>query len=231
MLKLNEIHTYYGESHILQGVTLEIPAGSVVALLGRNGMGKTTTIYSISGLNEPKVGEIFFKGKNIVGQAPHRIARMGMALVPQGRRLFPSLTVQENLTIGQRTDNNWNYHLEDIYKLFPALKDRARHKGTHLSGGEQQMVSIGRALLTNPELLLMDEPFEGLAPAIINNMSENLLEIKKSGLSILLVEQNIPVALRLADYVYIMSKGKIAYGGTSDQFTKDYKALKGFFLL
>lgn len=212
MLELVNIHTYYGESHVLNGVSLEVADGSIVAVLGRNGMGKTTTIHSIMGLTPPKSGEVRFGGKNIAGASPHVIARMGVGLVPQGRRIFPSLTIRENLMIGARnTKSRQDWNLEKVYQYFPILKERDNQRGNHLSGGEQQILSIGRALMTNPSLLLMDEPSEGLAPLIVNEIGQIIRDLKKSGLSILLVEQNLEVALGLADYVYIMSKGTVVY--------------------
>lgn len=219
MLQLDEIHTYYGDSHILQGVTMEVPQGSITTLLGRNGMGKTTTIHSIIGLIPPKKGKIKFKGVDITGLPAYQIAQMGIALVPQGRRIFRSLTVKENLIMGWRRgkEGKLENDLERIYDLFPILKERSQQSGQHLSGGEQQMLAIGRALMTNPELILMDEPFEGLAPTIIKDIHRKIFELKNSGLSILLVEQNIHMALKLADYVYIMNKGRIIYEGTINQ--------------
>lgn len=216
MLRLDDVHTYYGESHILQGVNMKVSQGSIAALLGRNGMGKTTTINTINGFKHPAAGVIVFKGRNIGTLPSHQIAQMGMALVPQGRRIFPSLTVKENLTIGSRNHRHTrhNYNLESIYELFPVLKSRSKHLGNQLSGGEQQMLAIGRALMTNPDFLLMDEPFEGLAPAIVKEIGRKIHELKKTGLSILLVEQNVRVALSLADYIYIMNKGKVIFGGT-----------------
>jgi branched-chain amino acid transport system ATP-binding protein len=211
MLSLKDIHTYYGNSHILQGINLEIPKKSAVALLGRNGMGKTTTIHSIMGLTPPKKGQITFRGMNILNLQPFQIAKLGIALIPQGRRIFNSLTVKENLAIAQRKVSSGKYNLESIFYLFPILKEKSKQYGGHLSGGQQQMLAIARALLTNPECILMDEPFEGLAPTIVKDISQKILELKKSGLSILLVEQNIEVALRIADYVYIINKGKITY--------------------
>lgn len=220
MLKLREVHTHYGNSHILHGINLDVPGGSLVVLLGRNGMGKTTAIRSIIGFNRPTRGKIFFKDTDITGLPAYRIAGMGMALVPQGKRLFRSLTVEENLTIGVRRESRQKsrYHPNDIYSLFPVLKERARHRGEQLSGGEQQMLALGRALLTNPDMILMDEPFEGLAPAIIKDICRVIGNLKNDGLSILLVEQNIQAALRLADHVYIISKGKVACEGKATRF-------------
>ena len=211
MLTLNNIHTYYGDSHILQGVTLEVNKGEAVALLGRNGVGKTTTISSIIGFEPPRRGEILLRGNNIVGKPPHKIAQSGVGLVPQGRGIFPTLTVRENLTMAARA-GDWT--LEKMLSLFPNLKERLNNYGRQLSGGEQQMLAIARALMTNPELLLLDEPSEGLAPLIVQEIGRIVTELKTSGLSILLVEQNLSMALNIVDRVYVMSKGVIAYEGT-----------------
>ena len=217
MLKLADVHTYYGESYILKGISLEVKEGSVVALLGRNGMGKTTTIRSIIGFTPPRRGVIRFKEKNIVGAPPHRIAQMGIGLVPQGRRIFPSLSVEENLTMTARGGGRAGaWTLDRVYSLFPILKERAKYKGNLLSGGEQQMLTIARALMTNPDLLLMDEPSEGLAPIIVQEVGRIIVQLKESGFSILLVEQNLPMALRVADYVYVISKGAIVYQSTPE---------------
>ncbi|TGE32135.1 ABC transporter ATP-binding protein [Desulfosporosinus sp. Sb-LF] len=219
MLRLNDVHAHYGESHILQGVSLKVEKGSVVALLGRNGMGKTTTIHAIIGFNPPTSGKIIFKGTKINTLPSYKIAQMGMALVPQGRRIFRSLTVKENLVLGySKKKTKKRYTLDRIYELFPVLQERANQQGKNLSGGEQQMLAIARALMTEPEMILMDEPFEGLAPAIIKNIGLRIHELKNSGLSILIVEQNIRFAAKIADYLYVMNKGEIVYGGTPTQF-------------
>ncbi len=217
MLQLCDVHTYYGESHVLQGVSMEVKKGGIVALLGRNGMGKTTTINTIIGFKQPASGSIIFKGRHIETLPAYEIARMGMALVPQGRRVFPSLTVKENLTIGWRhvSGSADSYNLDKIFDLFPLLKNRSKHLGNQLSGGEQQMLAIGRCLMTNPDFLLLDEPFEGLAPAVVKEISFKINELKNSGLSILLVEQNVRIACRLADFIYVMNKGKIIFGGNA----------------
>jgi len=217
VLELVDIHTYYGESYILQGVSLKVEQGRAVALLGRNGMGKTTSIRSIIGFTPPRHGEVRFKEKNVASWPSHRRARMGMALCPQGRRIFPSLSVEENLTIASRSrarskDRAWN--LDRVYDKYPVLKERAKLKGTSLSGGEQQMLAIGRGLMTNPDLFMLDEPSEGLAPMLVRDIGNIITELKETGLSILLVEQNITMALSVADYVYAISKGKIVYEGT-----------------
>lgn len=214
MLQLLQIHTFYGESHVLQGVNLHVKEGQIVALLGRNGMGKTTTINTIMGFKKPSSGTILFRGTNITGLPSYQISQRGIAVVPQGRRLFPSLTVMENLTIGWRKSRRGHYNLKNIYELFPILEARSKHRGHQLSGGEQQMLAIGRSLMTNPDFLLMDEPFEGLAPAVVNEIGQKIIDLKGFGLSMLLVEQNVQVAASIADHIYIMNKGKIVYGGS-----------------
>jgi branched-chain amino acid transport system ATP-binding protein len=212
MLKLVDVHTYYGESYVLQGISLEVRKGTIVALLGRNGMGKTTTINSIIGFTPTRRGEIYFKDENITGFPPYQIAQMGIGLIPQGRHIFPSLSVEENLTVSARGIGRLEaWSLDKVYSLFPILKERARCRGHLLSGGEQQMLAIGRALMTNPELLLMDEPSEGLAPIILREIRNIIGRLKRSGFSILLVEQNLPIVLALSDYIYILSKGTIVY--------------------
>lgn len=218
MLQLDDVHTFYRQSYILQSVSLEVKRGSVVALLGRNGVGKTTTIRSIIGLTPPRRGRIYYKGKNIAGLQPYKIARMGIGLIPQGRQIFPSLSVEENLTMaahGGQKSGAWT--LDRVYSLFPILKERGKYKGNLLSGGEQQMLTIARALMTNPEFLLMDEPSEGLAPIIVKEVSQIVRQLKENDFSILLVEQNLDMALGLADDVYIMSKGQIVYQSTAEE--------------
>jgi branched-chain amino acid transport system ATP-binding protein len=221
MLELQDVHSYYGTSYILQGVTFSVPKGKCVALLGRNGAGKTTTIHTIAGLHKSKRGSIRFKDQQLQSLSPHQISRLGIGLVPQGRRIFPSLTVKENLTMPARkrkaNDGSINWDLEKIYELFPVLKEREKNLGTQLSGGQQQMLAIGRALMTNPEFLLMDEPSEGLAPVIIDQVGEIVIKLKETGLSILMVEQNIALACKAADEVLIMNKGKIVWHGTPDR--------------
>jgi len=214
MLKLHDIHTYYGDSHILQGVSLDVQAEEAVALLGRNGVGKTTTINSIIGFEPPRRGEITLEGKNITGLSSHEIAQRGVGLVPQGRGIFPTLTVKENLTIAARNDQEDGWTLDRLLPLFPNLRDRMRNYGRQLSGGEQQMLAMARALMTNPKLLLLDEPSEGLAPLIVKEIGNIVQEVKKSGMSILLVEQNLSMALEVVDRVYVMSKGRIEFEGT-----------------
>jgi branched-chain amino acid transport system ATP-binding protein len=213
MLKLRDIHTYYGDSHILQGVSLDVREEEAVALLGRNGVGKTTTISSIIGFEPPRRGEITLDGKQINGLPSYEIAQRGVGLVPQGRGIFPTLTVKENLTIAARNAHNGGWTLERLLPLFPNLRDRMGNYGRQLSGGEQQMLAIARALMTNPRLLLLDEPSEGLAPLIVKKIGSIVQEVKKSGMSILLVEQNLSMALEVVDRVYVMSKGRIEFEG------------------
>jgi len=210
MLELTDIHTYYGDSYVLQGVSLKVERGSVVALLGRNGMGKTTTIHSIMGFTPPRRGTIRFEGHDLTHLQSQRIARLGIGLVPQGRRIFASLTVEENLTMAARIGSSTSpWTLDRVYDLFPVLQERAKTGATLLSGGEQSLLNIARALMTNPELLLMDEPSEGLSPMMVNMVGKIISQLKEQGLSILLVEQNLPLALKLSDYLYIMGKGVI----------------------
>jgi len=230
MLKLTDVETYYWESYILRGISMEVPHGAVVALLGRNGMGKTTAIRSIVGLTPPRRGKIMLKEKDITGLPPHKIARMGVGLVPQGRHIFPSLTVEENLTASAREvvqPGAWT--LDRVYSFFPVLKQRAKYRGNLLSGGEQQMLAIGRALMTNPDLLLMDEPSEGLAPVMVLELGRIIEQLKESRFSILLVEQNVTMALTIADYVYIINRGEIVFEAKPEAL-RDNEELKNRYL-
>ena len=211
MLDVEGIHTYYGDSHVLHGVSLRVGAGEAVALLGRNGAGKTTAIRSIVGFTPPRAGRVLLDGRPIQGWPAHRIARSGLALVPQGRRIFSPLSVRENLLLGARPPG---FTLERVFALFPRLREREQQPGGTLSGGEQQMLAIGRALLTNGRLILLDEPSEGLSPLIVREIGRILLALKAERLSLLLVEQNYHLALRVADRVYVMNKGQIVYEGT-----------------
>lgn len=228
MLEVEELHSYYGASHVLQGVTLRVPDGSVVGLMGRNGMGKTTLVRSIMGTSPPSVrgGSVRFGGEELVGRAPHAIARLGLGLVPQGRRVFPSLSVLENLSIAARPprgngDGRVVWDLEMVCELFPRLEERRSQRAGQLSGGERQMLAIGRALMTNPELVLMDEPSEGLAPLLVQQLCEQISALKETGVSILLVEQNLGLALAVADEIYIISRGQIVYHGTPAELDAD----------
>jgi len=214
MLKIVDIHTYYGDSYVLQGISLEVAKGTVVALLGRNGVGKTTLIRSIVGFTPARRGQILFNDRDITHMAAYKIVRMQIGLVPQGRRIFPSLTVTENLAIASRGTGVRSWNLEKIFTLFPRLKERVNNSGNQLSGGEQQMLAIARALISNPVFLLMDEPTEGLAPVLVREVGDVILRLKKEGLSIFLVEQNLSFARKFADYTHVMSKGKIVYSST-----------------
>jgi len=214
MLKIVDIHTYYGDSYVLQGISLEVGEKTVVALLGRNGVGKTTLIRSIVGFTPPRRGQILFNGTDITHVSAYKIIRMQMGLVPQGRRIFPSLTVKENLAIAARSAAGQTWNFERVFALFPRLKERGHHRGNELSGGEQQMLAVARALISNPVFLLMDEPTEGLAPVLVREVGDAIRRLKAEGLSIFLVEQNLSFAMKFADYTHVMSKGKIVHSST-----------------
>ena len=213
-LAVRDLHAYYGESHVLQGVSLDVGEGESVALLGRNGAGKTTTINAIVGFMRPRGGTVRVGSRDVTGKAPHQVAAAGVALVPQGRRVFADLTVRENLTIAARS-NGGGWDLARVLALFPSLERRLANRGDELSGGEQQMVAIGRALLRDPALLLLDEPSEGLAPKLVTEVGDALVRLRESGLSLLLVEQNLALATRVAQRVYVMNKGTIVFSGTT----------------
>ncbi len=217
MIEVRDLHTYRGINYVLQGVSLTIRDGACTVLLGRNGMGKTTLVHTIMGLIRPRSGGITLGTENLVGQPPFQIARRGVALIPQGRRIFPSLTVEENLTLGAR-GGAWT--LDRVYDLFGNLKERRRNRGGQLSGGEQQMLAIGRALLTNPSLLLMDEPSEGLAPVIVEQIGGIIAGLRRDGLSIFLVEQNYGLATDAADLIYILSNGRVVWQGTASELDR-----------
>ncbi len=209
VLEVEDVHTYYGESHVLQGISLAVAVGEVLTILGRNGAGKTTLVRSVIGFTPPRRGRVRFKGREITHWPPYRMVEAGMALVPQGRRVFPSLTVQENLEVARGGNGRWT--LARVHALFPRLAERAGNRANKLSGGEQQMLAIGRALMTNPDLLLLDEPTEGLAPLLVREVGRVIGELKREGLSILLVEQNLPLALSVADRALILSRGQIVH--------------------
>ena len=211
ILEVQDIHTYYGDSYVLQGLSLKIEEGQILGLLGRNGVGKTTLVNSIVGFIPPRRGKILFKGVDITQISSFETVRMGMGLVPQGRRVFPSLSVQENLRVAGRNVGRHRWNLEQVFALFPRLKERRAQRAKTLSGGEQQMLAIGRALMTNPDCLIMDEPSEGLAPIVIQGVWEAVGKLKEEGLSILLVEQNAFLAIKLVDYVHVLSKGRVVY--------------------
>jgi branched-chain amino acid transport system ATP-binding protein len=219
MLTLDAIHTYYGDSHILQGVSLDVSAGELVCILGRNGAGKTTTIRSIIGFNRPRAGRIVFDGTDVSRLPPHAMATSGVGLVPQGRRIFAPLSVRENLVFAYRKGGPWT--LDRVYQLFPILRDRQHHMGNALSGGEQQMLAIARALLMNPRLLLLDEPSEGLAPMLVREIGRVIGELKSSGIAMLLAEQNLALALSVADRCYVLNKGQVVYTATAEAIRQD----------
>jgi len=219
VLEVEDVHTYYGVSHVLQGVSLRVGEGEALGILGRNGMGKTTLIRSIIGFTPPRRGVVRLRGDDITRWPPYRMVAAGLALVPQGRRVFPSLTVRENLDVARRASGRWT--LERVEALFPRLAERARSRAGSLSGGEQQMLAIGRALMTDPRLLLLDEPTEGLAPLLVREVGRVLGELRRAGLSILLVEQNLPLALSVVDRVHILSRGQIVHSARPDELAAD----------
>lgn len=229
MLEINDIHTYYGASHILRGVSLEVKEGEVVCLLGRNGAGKSTTMRSIMGLTPPRRGSIYFKGKRISGVKPYLIARKGIGYVPDDRRVYADLTVRDNLEIVQINRGEasiWN--IQSVFEIFPDLKQIEARKAGFLSGGEQQMLTIARALMTNPEFLLLDEPTEGLAPLVVKALEEQIVAVKNMGITVFLAEQNQQVALRLSDRGYIIDNGAIQYEGTIADLEKDEEIRKKY---
>jgi branched-chain amino acid transport system ATP-binding protein len=219
ILELHALDTYYGLAHVLHGLSLTVDAGEVVALLGRNGAGKTTTLRSITGLTPPRAGRVIFKGEDLAGHAPHVIARSGIALVPETRGIFSYLTARENLDIARRPGSPWTR--ESTLERFPKLRDVLDRKGRFLSGGEQQMLAIARALMTGPELLLLDEPSQGLAPLVVDAVMSTIRDLKTERVSMLLVEQNADLALRLADRVYVIDHGTVVFEGTPETLRAD----------
>jgi branched-chain amino acid transport system ATP-binding protein len=232
MLLVDDIHTYYGESYILQGLSLKVDVASVVALVGRNGMGKTTTMRSINGFTPPRQGKVYFRGEDITSLPAYQICRKGLSLVPQGRRIFPSLTVRENLMLAARhTKREQAWDLERVVSFFPRLKERVNNRGNQLSGGEQQMLSIGRALISNPDFMLMDEPSEGLAPLVIRDIGRIIQQLKEAGFSILLAEQNLPLVLSVADHIYVVNKGIVVFEGTAEELQKNEEVKREYLAL
>ncbi|QHJ00839.1 ATP-binding cassette domain-containing protein [Xylophilus rhododendri] len=221
ILEVQALHAHYGKSHVLQGVSLRVGQAELVTLLGRNGAGKSTTLKSIAGAVTPSGGQVRFQGRDIAGQPAHRIAAQGICLVPENRGIFKLLTVEENLLLGRRRESPWQ--LDDIYRIFPRLKERRRNGGANLSGGEQQMLAIGRALMNHPRLLILDEPVEGLAPVIVEEIVAQLKTIKAAGVAILLVEQNLEVCVQLADRHYIVEQGRVVHEAGNAAFIADHE--------
>ena len=222
ILAVEDVYTSYGLSQVLFGVSLEVAAGECVCLLGRNGVGKTTTMRSIMGLTPPRQGRVMWKGRDVAGRQPYQIADLGIGFVPEDRRIFADLTVWENLDVATRSRggaSTWN--LERVFDLFPKLRELVDRQGGFLSGGEQQMLTIARTLMGNPDLLLLDEPSEGLAPLVVDHLKEQIARLKQDGLTILLAEQNVDFCLDLADRVYVLEKGHIRYQGTAGAFRED----------
>jgi branched-chain amino acid transport system ATP-binding protein len=232
MLELDNVHAFYGQSHILHGVSLMVRSGEVVCLLGRNGAGKTTTVLTVMGYLQPRPGRIRYNDRDVVGLPPHAVARLGFGFVPQERGIFPSLTVRENLTVfarsGSDRDGTRGWTLARIFNVFPVLYARERNLGFQLSGGEQQMLSIARALMLNPAILLLDEPSEGLAPMIVQQIVNVLDRLRSEGLAILLVEQNLRTALAVGDRHYVMNKGEICFTGSSSEFDVNDYVLRNY---
>jgi branched-chain amino acid transport system ATP-binding protein len=237
LLTISEIHTYYGDSYVLQGVSLALGKGRIAAILGRNGMGKTTLIRSVAGLTPPRTGEIIYRGRSLRGQPPYAIAQDGIAIVPQGRRIFRSLTVRENLLLPtsvlarsrrppaeRPTGHRWD--LDEVLEEFPQLAERLHQPGGALSGGEQQMLAIGRALMAHPELILMDEPSEGLAPRLVLQVQGIMRRLRERGHAILLVEQNLELAMSVADQVYVLSSGRFVFQGTAAALANEPQVLE-----
>jgi branched-chain amino acid transport system ATP-binding protein len=225
MLQVKNINTFYGKSHILHGISLDVNRGELVSLLGRNGAGKTTTLRSIIGLTSPRSGNILYEGADITEKKPFEICRAGIGYVPEDRRIFATLTVVENLNIAIQKGRQQQWDHERIFALFPNLAERKNHRGKELSGGEQQMLSIARALMGNPSLLLLDEPTEGLAPLVIEELIHVVGRIKNEGVTVLLVEQNVESTFKVADRHYILEQGKVVYSGSNDELMKDKEVM------
>ena len=229
MLRIDGLHTYYGHGHILQGVDLEVPPGRIAAVLGRNGVGKTTTLRSIIGLASPRSGRILLGDQDVAGWPPHLIVRVGVGYVPEGRMIFPDLTVVENIQVAQRVPaKQWS--MERLFTLFPSLAERRRNKGSQLSGGEQQMLAVARALVADPKVMLLDEPSQGLAPLVVEELTRLIARLRDEGVSLLLVEQNFKLAEAVADVVYVMVKGKMVYHAPLERFRAEREDVKAKYL-
>ncbi len=232
LLEVKDLNTYYGASHVLQGISLDVDSEEIVCLLGRNGMGKSTALKSIMGLVKPRSGQVIFRGKDVAGYPPYKVAKAGIGYVPEERRIFPNLSVLENLNMGVKAgkvgkDNGWG--LDRIFEHFPLLKMRSNSKGSHLSGGEQQMLAIGRTLMGNPDVLMVDEPTEGLSPILVKEVRDMVADINNEGVSILLVEHNFKMAMSLADRLYLMGKAHIGFTGNVQELG-DHPEIKAKYL-
>jgi branched-chain amino acid transport system ATP-binding protein len=223
-LEAEDLHTYYGKSHVLYGVGLEVREGEIVALLGRNGAGKSTTLRSLVGLTPPRDGVVRILGRETTSWPPYRIAALGVGYVPEGRRIFPNLTVEENLMVPIARAGPWS--IARLYELFPRLAERRGNKGRQLSGGEQEMLAIGRALILNPRLLILDEPSQGLAPLIVQDVFRVVAAARQEGISILLVEQNVRAAVEIADRAYVLDDGRVVYAGKAAEFARDEERVR-----
>jgi branched-chain amino acid transport system ATP-binding protein len=231
LLAVDALNTFYGKSHVLRDVSFAVPAGQITVLLGRNGAGKTTTLRSIMGLTPPRAGAVRFKDRDITGQPPHRVFRLGVGYVPEGRQIFPHLDVGENLRLATRSGGDGTrWTVERIFEYFPILRDRWRQPGRSLSGGEQQMLAIARALAGNPDLVMLDEPSQGLAPLLVRELSTLMLRLKGEAVTILLVEQNARMALTVSDQVLVLSKGTVVFAGPTAEFHRREAELKGRYL-
>jgi branched-chain amino acid transport system ATP-binding protein len=228
MLKLEDVNTHYGASHILQGVDLDMPQGQISAVLGRNGVGKTTMVKTIMGLVPPSGGRVRIGHTDITGWPPHLVARQGVAYVPEGRLIFPDLTVIENVRVGERSGTRWP--LARLLELFPSLRERAGNRGSQLSGGEQQMLAIARALVSDPKVMLLDEPSQGLAPLVVRELARVIGLLREEGVTILLVEQNMKLAEAVADQLHIMVKGRMVYRATPATFRAEEASIRSRFL-
>ena len=224
VLEVDKIHTFYGKSHILDGVSLSVGEGELVALLGRNGAGKTTTMRSVMGLTPPRQGSIRLFGKDMTGASPHQMAAAGVGYVPEGRKIFGHLSVHENLLVARETKGPWD--IDKVYQLFPRLHERRTSKGGRLSGGEQEMLAIARALLLNPRLLILDEPSQGLAPIIVQEVMRTIARMKADGIAVLLVEQNAYLALQLADRAYVLGEGEVVFEGAGSELLADTERMQ-----
>jgi branched-chain amino acid transport system ATP-binding protein len=229
MLRLAGLHANYGASHVLQGVDLDLPQGRICAMLGRNGVGKTTTLRVVMGLVAPSAGQVELDGRDIAGWPPHRVARAGVGYVPEGRMIFPDLTVLENIRVAERRPAR-SWPVARLLEIFPSLRERAGNLGANLSGGEQQMLAIARALVGDPAVLLLDEPSQGLAPLVVRELAEIVRRLRDDGVTILLVEQNLRFAEAVADAIHIMVKGRIVYGASPDRFHADEPEIRSRYL-